>query len=266
MTTSESLVCRVSQSDPVMSVSTKDEERQLRLRTVPVSLPDLATAGAISRFDIDTSDRWGIWHEVTERSGRKIPSMYENPIDNILLYPCEKWFGPLAYNAGLTPNMVTAISCPFLALSAQFVIEGFYARAALYFLIYYWMDCLDGNMARRYDMVTVFGDYFDHLRDWIGGGMVVAAILYRWFEINPPFYTVTLPVLLVAGGQQVGMMIHMGCQESYCKAVNEAMAHEASTAASEASSPKSPQTHSGTLSFLQVRISYRYSLLGGMHN
>ena len=36
---------------------------------------------------------------------------------------------------------------------------------AIILLIFYFMDCLDGHFARKYNMVTVFGDYFDHFVD-----------------------------------------------------------------------------------------------------
>ena len=31
----------------------------------------------------------------------------------------------------------------------------------------YYFDCIDGPMARKYNMVTVFGDYYDHGTDII---------------------------------------------------------------------------------------------------
>ena len=32
-------------------------------------------------------------------------------------------------------------------------------------ILFYWLDCLDGHLARSTNQVTVFGDYLDHFAD-----------------------------------------------------------------------------------------------------
>jgi len=107
------------------------------------------------------------------------------------------------------------VSVPFQVQCVLDLHFGLYERAALAFLMYYLLDCLDGNMARRYDMVTQFGDYFDHIRDWIGGACVVSMIVWRWWILSPPFSLVTLPVLVISTIISLMMVLHMACQEAY---------------------------------------------------
>ena len=94
----------------------------------------------------------------------KLPSEYECPFDAFLLNiitPQLKYY----YSAGLTPNNITTISILFGILSAYCIYKKYNFLAAGLLLISYYFDCVDGKLARKYKMVSKFGDYYDHFGD-----------------------------------------------------------------------------------------------------
>ena len=94
----------------------------------------------------------------------KIPSKYECPFDLWIINmirPQLKYY----YSAGLTPNNVTTMSIIFGVLSAYCIYIKYNLLAAILLMISYYFDCVDGALARTYNMVTKFGDYYDHVGD-----------------------------------------------------------------------------------------------------
>ena len=142
--------------------------------------------------------------------GRKIPYEYENPIDNIIIAICEK-VGVYLHNLHVTPNIVTATS---LGIGIIAVIILYYnislsscIVAAILFLIAYILDCLDGNMARKYNQVTVFGDYFDHISDLVKLIGIIYIVLTKLPLKSKFVFLISFSIL------QFGAIIHLGCQE-----------------------------------------------------
>jgi phosphatidylglycerophosphate synthase len=140
-------------------------------------------------------------------SGRKIPPSMENPFDNIILFYVEK-VNPYLRRLGVTPNMLTTCSLIFGILSPLLIYKGWFGIGAILFLIAYVFDCMDGNMARAFDMVTVFGDYYDHATDIIQIVLFVIAIL-----MSPMRYEHKVSMLVTATILFCASFIHIGCQE-----------------------------------------------------
>ena len=97
--------------------------------------------------------------------GRKIISELENPIDNILIILSIKFGDILHKYKFITPNIITTISIILSIIAIYFIYIKYYKIGAILFFISYFFDCLDGNFARRFNMVTTFGDYYDHIGD-----------------------------------------------------------------------------------------------------
>jgi phosphatidylglycerophosphate synthase len=73
-------------------------------------------------------------------------------------------------------------------------------------MIGYYFDCADGFYARKYDMVTTFGDYYDHINDQLKI-LLILIVMYskskcKFFSILPIIAALTLLSLM-----------HLGCQE-----------------------------------------------------
>ncbi len=139
---------------------------------------------------------------------RKVPAAFENPFDNILLHVAEG-VCPLFRKTGHTPNMITAYSC----LTGAYALYALYKRDFTHFgaawLASYFFDCLDGHFARKYRMVTVFGDYFDHISDAVQAGIAMILVI----SYNPPIQLVVLLVVTMYLS-----LVHFGCQEKMYKA------------------------------------------------
>ena len=138
---------------------------------------------------------------------RKIKCDCENPLDNILInisdYMC-----PYAKKYGFTPNILTTISLIFCGISALLLLNSNYLLAAFIYLISYYFDCMDGHFARKYDMVTKFGDYYDHFSDLTK----VLLILYVLYYINSKKFFIIIPFIVLF---MFLSFIHLGCQELY---------------------------------------------------
>lgn len=108
--------------------------------------------------------------------GRKITRNMENPFDNILI-DISAAVNPALRRLGVTPNMLTFVSFAFGLACAYFVYQSHFITALVCLLISYLFDCMDGNMARMFNMVTKFGDYLDHITDLIEIICVLVAII-----------------------------------------------------------------------------------------
>ena len=143
---------------------------------------------------------------------RKIPKNYENPIDNYLIDICENT-AHIAYNNGITPNMITTLSNITCVITIIFLFNLKFYLAALFYLISYYFDCMDGHVARKYDQTTVFGDYYDHISDILKLLLVLASLYY----INKEKFYKIIPFIIIACILQ---FVHLGCQEKYSNSKN----------------------------------------------
>lgn len=145
--------------------------------------------------------------------GRKIPRSLENPIDNVII-DFSSFINPTLRGLGITPNMLTTASLLTGLLAALLAWVGYYYLAAFTVLISYVFDCMDGNMARMFKMVTPFGDWYDHISDILKYSFLYVVILTssklsRNFKVA--FSSITITIMIF-------MYIHFGCQEkSYAK-------------------------------------------------
>lgn len=135
---------------------------------------------------------------------RKLPSALENPADDLLLAGVEALL-PLVAASGLSPNAVTLLSGVLGAAAVGLVGTGRPRAAALAYLASYFLDCLDGHLARSTGRVSREGDAMDHLKDW----GVSAALAWSLWGRAPPW---ALAGLVAAAALSLR---HFGCQERY---------------------------------------------------
>ena len=141
---------------------------------------------------------------------RKIPEELENPIDSTLIAIVDV-IQPYFYEFGFTPNILTTFSLLFWLFGLYFFANDgkYYAYyAVILFLISYFFDCFDGHFARSYNMVTKFGDYYDHISD------VAKYVLLIYFIIVNHFSKIfiVIPIMVVF---LILMCMHLSCQELY---------------------------------------------------
>jgi phosphatidylglycerophosphate synthase len=115
----------------------------------------------------------------------KVIQNFNDPLfDTVLFNPiAEAMVDPLYY-IGLTPNMITIISTLFTLATIYFLsINSLYTAIACY-VFGYILDCVDGKMARKYNMMSNFGMVLDLTSDFISNIIIVGYILYYNKNIN----------------------------------------------------------------------------------
>jgi phosphatidylglycerophosphate synthase len=137
---------------------------------------------------------------------RKIERIYENPFDNLLIDLSEELV-PFLKNTGHTPNIITTYSFICGITSVYYLYYKNVNLFALFFLLSYFFDCVDGHMARKYNMTTEFGDMYDHFTDIV----IIIALLYviflRYISVITPSVILFLLIFLSF------TLVHLGCQQ-----------------------------------------------------
>lgn len=138
----------------------------------------------------------------------KLPESLENPLDAFLLRWSAKAM-PTLYRMGQTPNLLTTYSFLCGLLSVLCLAKDQLVAFAVLYSVSYVFDCMDGQFARRYNMMSKFGDYYDHVTDITVCTLVVAVVLVRWRHVLGSGDLVVAAVVL-------GLtMAHMGCQQRH---------------------------------------------------
>lgn len=137
----------------------------------------------------------------------KISYDFENPIDIVLSEISHK-IKPVFYSLNFSPNNITTISVIFGICSIYSLYKDNYVLCAIMLLLSYFFDVLDGIYARSYDMVTVFGDFYDHISDIIFYTIIIFMIIYKSKNRKK-----LIPYLIIFFSSLFITMIQLGCQE-----------------------------------------------------
>lgn len=138
----------------------------------------------------------------------KVGFELEDPISQIL-YNLSDIVSPFLYKIKFTPNIITAFRFIILIIGLYIGIKNNNKKLiAITYIIFYFMDCLDGHYARKYNMVTSFGDYFDHGVDILS---IIMLLLYLLKTIKNQYFLIIFFFLLFTS------MMHIGCEELLLK-------------------------------------------------
>jgi phosphatidylglycerophosphate synthase len=141
-----------------------------------------------------------------KNNGRKIPPKLENPLDDKIINLCDSLVVKCCeYN--ITPNLITVIR----------IIISFFTLYNLFFTcdsiipilgtaVFYFMDCLDGHLARSTNQVTVFGDYLDHFGDIFYYLSISIFMLTK----NYTYKFIIIPGFMLLS---YGSFVHLGLQQ-----------------------------------------------------
>ena len=144
---------------------------------------------------------------------RKIDSRYENPIDNILLKLCDKLID-ICVKLNITPNMITLFR---IILSIYIIYLLYYTdNIKLLFIlivIFHFLDCMDGHLARSTNQVTKLGDYLDHFADI---SLTFVIIIYMIIKKYPN----KIIILTLLAFEIYMLNCHAGLQQLYYKKDN----------------------------------------------
>jgi hypothetical protein len=140
----------------------------------------------------------------------KIHESLEDPISQTF-YDISGHISPTLYSMGITPNIVTTTRLIMTIYGFVYLFANRYYRiSALFFVLSYFGDCLDGHMARKYNMDTEFGDYYDHFTDYL---MLIISFYYISVKIDPSFDWLIIVIFILG----VLSLVQIGCEERYLK-------------------------------------------------
>lgn len=136
---------------------------------------------------------------------RKILPEFENPIDDVIIKIADNT-DKIYKNLNMNPNHITTLSLIFGMLTAYYLYCGYNTLAATTYFISYYYDCMDGNYARKYNMVTKFGDQYDHISDMFKSCMILFA-MYKKNSTKAKYSFAILFIFFMLS------CVHLGCQE-----------------------------------------------------
>ena len=141
---------------------------------------------------------------------KKIPDDIDNPIDNYIIKIFDDYFCDFFKKTGHTPNMLTTYSLITGLLSCYFLNIKQLSLFAIFYSISYFFDCADGHFARKYNMSSKFGDYYDHIKDVSVAALIVVITLKNSRRnITPPIIALIIVMTFLAA-------FHLSCQENNC--------------------------------------------------
>ena len=145
---------------------------------------------------------------------RKIEKNYENFFDDFLIDIAE-YVSPFFYKLNFTPNDITTLSLITGLASVYFLYKQNIVLFSILWIVSYFFDCLDGHFARKYDMVTKFGDLYDHVKD-ISVLLLLTIVLFIIFRQKKYFYHAFVVIIIFL----ILSNIHLTCQQTLYKGAN----------------------------------------------
>lgn len=142
---------------------------------------------------------------------RKLPYEIDIPFDNInldLIDNTVDFFNDL----GFSPNGITTLSLISGLYSIHKFIKQEYYLSAFGYIVSYYFDCMDGHMARKFKMVSEFGDYYDHIKDLLVGALLLYYIGNFYYNMKSNYKYVILFIVIIT---IYISSVQMGCQEIY---------------------------------------------------
>lgn len=140
------------------------------------------------------------------RPGNKLADLHENPVDVVLLRISERVL-PVFRAAGHTPNDITTYSFAFGLLSVYCLYHRRVIAFAALFFVSYFLDCVDGQYARRYRQVTALGDAYDHGTDVAVLLLLAVVLAVRYAHAATPVHAVLVAAFLYLNA------VSFGCQQ-----------------------------------------------------
>jgi phosphatidylglycerophosphate synthase len=98
-------------------------------------------------------------------------------IVDAVLYPAAWKATPVFWRLGFTPNWVTSLSIAIALVSCGLFLAGYSISAAALFVVYYFLDLVDGSLARRFQMKSDLGEAYDFVKDAVLFNLFACAIL-----------------------------------------------------------------------------------------
>lgn len=139
---------------------------------------------------------------------RKIPEHLDDVVDNAL-FKIVYVIHPAFKTMGFTANGITILSAIVQTTGVYAIYHSHFALGGILYFVGYFFDVMDGWYARKYKMVSSYGDKLDHYSD-----IIVHVLLYACVTFHPVFtlqvkamwYAMALTFLFLSS-------LHLACKD-----------------------------------------------------
>lgn len=127
---------------------------------------------------------------------RQLPLEYKNPI-YVATLSLSEYLSPIFRKFRMTPNGITTLSLVFGLLAIWCLrhrTAGGVFWFGIWYLVQYFFDCMDGYYARKYQMTSKFGDWYDHLKDTFLYAVICYVLVTQYGLLKSP-----VSIILIVG-------------------------------------------------------------------
>lgn len=139
---------------------------------------------------------------------RKVPNELNDGLDNLFYEVSDRLSEHLRKIKGMSPNVITTMGMLFGILGLVMLYHNKITYSIIFLWLYYFSDCLDGLYARKYNMETKFGDYYDHFRD-LSIGILYVYFVYKKIKSKNLKSMFLFTIILLS----ILASVYLGCQE-----------------------------------------------------
>lgn len=109
---------------------------------------------------------------------------------------------------GISPNAITICNCLFVRIpSLYLLIHRHFILFIIALLLNQVLDCLDGQIARRFNCGTAFGAWLDHMTDSVYFVAICLLTLYISVQNLPVFFTIFIMSICVGVSGHAAMRV-----------------------------------------------------------
>lgn len=124
---------------------------------------------------------------------------------------------PFWNSLNVTPNYLTTLSLISSIFSLYFLYNRKLIGAIIFLLFRWYFDYLDGIYARTYNLVSKFGDYYDHITDLIYSfGIIFIIVFSKYKKVYIKYYLLIILVIFY-----ILFLIQMGYVEREYSKINK---------------------------------------------
>lgn len=118
-----------------------------------------------------------------------------------------RWFGDFIFRpflwvfarAHISPNLITILAMALAIASGYFLATGYVPLAGVLFVLSGILDLVDGYVAKKMNMVSVFGSFLDSFSDRISDAAIYTGLMVYYLKRAEGVYVgVALAVLVVS--------------------------------------------------------------------
>jgi len=118
---------------------------------------------------------------------------FDNLFDNVM-YNLSDYISPILYKYNITPNQITVLGIITGLMASYYLYIDELHLSLLFITLSCFFDDLDGHHARKYKLVSKFGDLLDHIGDIIKVACLLYVLYVKYFS---NFYNIKELIIII---------------------------------------------------------------------